>query len=480
MQDKLRCAIYTRVSTDMQAEVEFNSCEAQEARIRAFIASQETMEIFRVYSDPGFTGANLNRPGLQELLEDVKQKHINLVITYKIDRLTRSPRDFYYLVEIFEKHGVSFISVTERFDTSTPSGRLLRNIMLTFAQFERELTSERVKDKMFERTQKGMWNGGVVPFGYKNESKRLIVNPAEAAVVKKMYEDYITTRSLVTVSKNLKNSNITYRKGNPFINTAIWFILRNAVYTGKVKYSGKLTPGNHEPIISQDMFDAAQAMHKTKGPVMKLYKDFHFSGLIHCSECGSIMTPHYTNKRKNRKLHRYYYYRCTTTDHNGWESCSTKQVSAQRLEEYIFENLKRISLDKQYIENMVFRINSGAGDRIGSFDSSKNIAVSGQSSGRTGLELSQDPPKISGEIFAQTLAAAVSDFSQKRGLERNLFCRRRFESIIYSKESIRLNLFARPPEFLPAEGFTSVNEKIPPKAGNFSDSVIQNGGPCWT
>ena len=155
-QKPTQCAIYTRVSTDMQAEVEFNSCEAQEARIKAFIASQETMEIFRVYSDPGFTGANLNRPGLQELLEDVKQKHINLVITYKIDRLTRSPRDFYQLVEIFDKHNVDFISVTERFDTSTPAGRLLRNIMLTFAQFERELTCERVKDKMFERAKKGM------------------------------------------------------------------------------------------------------------------------------------------------------------------------------------------------------------------------------------------------------------------------------------------------------------------------------------
>ncbi|MEW6087130.1 MAG: recombinase family protein [bacterium] len=192
MQDKspkIKCAIYTRVSTDNQAEVEFNSCEAQEAKIKSFIASQENMELFKVYSDAGWTGANINRPALSELLNDIKQNKINLVVSYKIDRLTRSPKDFYQLIELFDKHGVDFISVTERFDTSTPSGRLLRNIMLTFAQFERELTSERTKDKMLERAQKGMWNGGIVPFGYKAENKKLIINGDEAKIIRSIYEN---------------------------------------------------------------------------------------------------------------------------------------------------------------------------------------------------------------------------------------------------------------------------------------------------
>lgn len=157
----MRCAIYTRVSTDNQVEVEFNSCEAQEEKINSFIKSQENMEIFKLYSDAGSTGANINRPALTDMLNDIKQNKINLVISYKIDRLTRSPKDFYQLIELFEKHGVDFISVTERFDTSTPSGRLLRNIMLTFAQFERELASERTRDKMLQRAQKGMWSGGL-------------------------------------------------------------------------------------------------------------------------------------------------------------------------------------------------------------------------------------------------------------------------------------------------------------------------------
>ena len=133
----VKCAVYSRVSTDMQAEKEFNSCEAQEAKITSFIKSQENMSIYEIYSDPGYTGANLQRPGLSRLLNDVREGKINLIIAYKIDRLTRSPRDFYQLIEIFDKYGVDFISVTERFDTSTPAGRLLRNIMLTFAQFER-------------------------------------------------------------------------------------------------------------------------------------------------------------------------------------------------------------------------------------------------------------------------------------------------------------------------------------------------------
>jgi len=145
----MNCAIYTRVSTDNQAEKEYNSCETQEEKIRSFIKSQDNMEIYKIYSDPGFTGANLNRPALNELLEDIKQRKIDVVIVYKIDRLTRSPKDFYYLIEIFEKYNVDFISVTERFDTSTPSGRLLRNIMLTFAQFERELASEGISEQFF-------------------------------------------------------------------------------------------------------------------------------------------------------------------------------------------------------------------------------------------------------------------------------------------------------------------------------------------
>ena len=171
-----KCAIYTRVSTESQAEKEFSSCESQEEKIRSFVKSQNNWQIVKVYSDAGYTGANTNRPALKELLEDIKQREIDIILSYKIDRLTRSPKDFYQLIEIFEKYNVSFISITERFDTSTPAGRLFRNIMLTFAQFERELVSERTKDKLLERAKKGLWNGGRPPFGYEAKNQKPLEN----------------------------------------------------------------------------------------------------------------------------------------------------------------------------------------------------------------------------------------------------------------------------------------------------------------
>jgi DNA invertase Pin-like site-specific DNA recombinase len=220
------CAIYTRVSTDTQAEKEFSSCEAQEEKIRAFIKSQNNWKVFKAYFDPGYSGANLDRPASQELLEDIRQGKIDIVLVYKIDRLTRSPKDFYQLIELFEKYNVSFISITERFDTSTPAGRLLRNIMLTFAQFERELASERTKDKMLERAKKGLWNGGIVPYGYRKENKKLVVNLKEAEIVKMIYETYITTGSLSKVYNELKTKNIKNRQGKFFNKSHLENILR--------------------------------------------------------------------------------------------------------------------------------------------------------------------------------------------------------------------------------------------------------------
>jgi len=246
----MKCAIYTRVSTDNQAEKEFNSCEAQEEKIRNFVKSQNNWEVVKVYSDPGYTGANINRPALQELLEDLKQGIINNVLVYKIDRLTRSPKDFYQLIEYFENYNVSFISITERFDTSTPSGRLLRNIMLTFAQFERELASERTRDKMFERAKKGLWNGGLVPFGYRRENKKLVPDEKESKIVQLIFKTYLISGSIAKVYKTLKSKKFFNRSGKVFTKSNIFNILRNIVYTGKVKYSGKVYQGIHIPIIS--------------------------------------------------------------------------------------------------------------------------------------------------------------------------------------------------------------------------------------
>ena len=426
MQDKLKCAIYTRVSTDNQAEVEFNSCEAQEAKIKSFINSQENMEVFKSYSDPGFTGADLNRPALSEMLNDIKERKINLVISYKIDRLTRSPKDFYQLIELFDKYGVDFISVTERFDTSTPSGRLLRNIMLTFAQFERELTSERTKDKMIERANKGMWNGGVIPFGYNLENKKFAINEEEAKIVKNIFDSYVSSESLSGVYNELKYKNLKDRDGHYFSKSRIYYILRNIVYLGKHKYAEKIYRGLHQPIITENTFNLVQETRKKKKRMMRMYKDYVLAGLIKCKDCNSSMTPCHTNKKKRDKIERYYYYRCTKTFKRDWDSCTTRQVSANRLENYISQNLERISLDRHYIDSLIFKLNnSQAGDRIG-------------------LEPSQvcfESAKISGEIFAQTLQHFVKGLFKRKGIEKNLWAKQFIKRIDYSKEEISITLY---------------------------------------
>jgi len=411
----MKCAIYTRVSTDNQAEIEFNSCEAQEAKIRSFISSQEGMQVFKVYSDAGYTGANLNRPALQELLADIKQGKINLVISYKIDRLTRSPKDFYQLIELFDRHGVDFISVTERFDTSTPSGRLLRNIMLTFAQFERELASERTKDKMLQRAGKGMWNGGFVPFGYNAVNKRLVVNEKDAKIVRTTYDDYIEGCPIAEISK---------ATGLP--KNRISTILKNHIYIGMMKYADKVYQGNHNPIISEEVFNLAQAKHKEKKLVLRLYKDYPLASLLNCKACNSSMTPCHTNKKKKNRIKRYYYYRCTKTFKRNWNSCDIRQVSADRLEDHIFKSLERISVDKHYIDSLIFKLNNS------------------QAGGRIGLELSlscSESSKISAEIFEQTLRLFVKGLFERKGLQKNLWAKKFIKKIDYSKEEIAVTIY---------------------------------------
>ncbi len=361
------CAIYTRVSTDIQAEKEFSSCEAQEQKIRSFITSQNDWQVFKIYNDAGFSGATMERPALQELLADLKKEKIDVVLVYKIDRLTRSPKDFYQLIEFFEQAKIDFISITERFDTSTPAGRLLRNIMLTFSQFERELTSERTKDKMLERAKKGLCNGGFTPYGYMRKDKKLVIEPKEAGEIKSIFETYVETSSLAKTYRMLKERDIKSKLGKNFSKTVLAYLLRNIVYIGKIKHRNEIYQGIHEPIISEEFFALAQKIHKEKQKKFRVYKNFLFGGLIKCEKCGSNMTACFTNKYAGKKLNRYYYYRCTSTTQFDWQSCPVKQVSAERLENFCLENLERIMLDKNYIENLVFRLNndSQAGCGVG-------------------------------------------------------------------------------------------------------------------
>ncbi len=420
--NKMKIGIYTRVSTDGQAEVEFNSCEAQEAKIKAFISSQDNMEIYKTYSDQGYSGADTNRPALMDLLTDIRQGSINSVIAYKIDRLTRSPKDFYQLIEVFEQHDVSFISVTERFDTSTPSGRLLRNIMLTFAQFERELISERIRDKMLERAKKGLWNSGITPLGYGRENKKLIINANETKIVKTIYDTYSKTGSMAAVYHKLKDQGIRGRNGKIFPNVTLSTILRNRLYTGKITHRGQTYQGIHEPIISEELFSKVQLLHKEKVKKAKVYNYSLFTGLVNCKECGSKMTFVFTNKSRKQpgpKL-RYYYYRCTSISKRDFSVCSTRQVSMDRLDDFVIENLSRIAADPNYVDSLIFR---------------NNHPVNGP---RSGIEMKGSTSPMSPEIVKETLNKVIEAAKIKDLSERKNIIRKYVNGINYSKENIEV------------------------------------------
>ena len=478
----LKCAIYTRVSTDMQAEVEFNSCQAQEERIKSFINSQESMELYKVYTDAGFSGGNLDRPALQELINDIRDEKINIVLTYKIDRLTRSPKDFYSLIEVFETYKVDFISVTERFDTSTPSGRLLRNIMLTFAQFERELAKERTKDKMFQRAQKGMWNGGIVPFGYKAIDKKLIIHAHEAKKLREMFQIYITTKSSSKTYEILKESHITDKKGNIFSKGSLKYIFNNILYTGKTKYEDNVYQGLHEAIISEDLFNLAKEVRKEKVVNLRLNKSFPLAGLVRCKECGSLMTPSFTTKNKKD---RYYYYRCTSTFKKEWNSCTTRQISAEKLEDYILDTIKRLSLDEDYAYNLAFRLNN---EKV-RYSSTKNTLPPG----RSGLEISQNEQEYDHKTIISILKNVAENYGNVTKLERNILLRNALKGILYSKQQIELTLYYRLPyEKNRPQNLLSTSSPFPDDfkssfrpqnkkpADDLTGSYLKIGCPAWT
>jgi site-specific DNA recombinase len=427
-----RCAIYTRVSTDMQAEVEFNSCEAQEDRMRSFIDSQEGFVASGLYSDPGVTGAHMDRPGLQRMLFDIRAGLVDMVIVYKIDRLTRSPRDFYQLIEVFENHRVGFISVTERFDTSTPAGRLLRNIMLTFAQFERELASERVKDKVVQRVKRGLYAGGCPPHGYKAERGSLVLDPPRDLDVKLIFETYVKTRSIRAVLRALREKGIVSRKGTPFADSTIWHMLRKPIFTGQVVHKGKLHPGQHPAIISKELFHHVQellALEPRRAPDRHCIQ-LPYSGLVHCEECRSGMTVAFANKENKSGRRRYYYYRCSTIGHHGWNACSTKQIGSGRFHEAVHRNLLRISMDPDHLHNLIFTLKNQTRD--GRF---------------TGYEPGPAWDALTPENLQKSLQGYVKICARKPGIERTLAVRRHVHQIRYSKKSFCVEfLFTRPPD----------------------------------
>ena len=268
----VRCAIYTRKSTEQGLEQDFNSLDSQYDAAQAYIRSQTHAgwTLLRAkYDDGGFSGGNIDRPALQRLLDDVRAGKIDVIVVYKVDRLTRSLADFAKLVELFDKHNVSFVSVTQQFNTTTSMGRLTLNVLLSFAQFEREVTSERIRDKISASKRKGLWVGGMVPLGYDTKSRKITVNELEAERVRTIFRRYLQLGSLNLLMADLRQHGLVTKLrtlktgrsvgGIPFTRGPLAHLLRNRFYVGKVSFKGEILQGEQPAIIDKELFNAVQA-----------------------------------------------------------------------------------------------------------------------------------------------------------------------------------------------------------------------------
>jgi len=359
----LVCAIYTRKSTSEGLEQEFTSLDNQRESAENYIKSQqhEGWTICKeLYDDGGFTGANIERPALQRLLAHIKEGRVNCVVVYKVDRLSRSLLDFSQLLEFFDKNNVVFVSVTQQFNTNTSMGRLTLNILLSFAQFEREIISERTKDKMGAARRRGQWLGGRTPYGYNKDEKtgKLTILPEEADIVKQIFELYLTGNSTRDVANIInatgrKTREYTAKSGKTFGNrrftsNRITYILKNYTYLGKVEFDGKVYDGQQSAIIDESSFIKAQrkmAQYQTDrkiGPQQEC--SGLLTGILKCKACGTAMIHTYTMKRKKFK---YRYYVCTQAQKVGYLHCPNRSIPGQLLEDAVIERLKAYLANKE-------------------------------------------------------------------------------------------------------------------------------------
>jgi site-specific DNA recombinase len=312
----VRCAVYTRKSTDEGLDQAFNSLDAQREACVAFIASQAGLGWKLVpthYDDGGISGGTMERPALQRLLEDIRQNRVDVIVVYKIDRLTRSLTDFAKMVEVFDANTVSFVSVTQQFNTTNLMGRLTLNVLLSFAQFEREVTAERIRDKIAASKQKGMWMGGVVPLGYRVEDRKLSIEENEAATVRHLFRRYLELRSVRALSQEAIASNLpcrvdkARRGGRPFGRGNLYHLLSNPIYVGKIKHHDKLYVGEHQAIIEPEAFEQVQALLKDQAAPRRtkvnIASAHMLTGLVFDGNGHKLRSTH-----ANKQGRRYNYY----------------------------------------------------------------------------------------------------------------------------------------------------------------------------
>jgi site-specific DNA recombinase len=365
----VRCAVYTRKSTEEGLDQEFNSLDAQRDAGEAYVRSQSGegwVALPDRYDDGGFTGGNTDRPGLRRLMADVEAGRVDCVVVYKVDRLSRSLLDFAQLMQRFEARGVPFVSVTQQFNTASSMGRLVLNVLLSFAQFEREIVGERTRDKIAATRRKGIWAGGRPVLGYDREpgGRRLVINAAEAERVRDIFGLYQRHGSLLPVVKELGRRGWTTKRwvdkagratgGKPFTRTSLYRLLTNALYAGRVRYKADVFPGEHPALLDPATFDRVQDRLRSNGtqaagPGSPDKYGALLKGLLRCGPCRAAMTPTCTTKGART----YRYYTCVAAHKKGAAACPSKPVPAGPVEGFVVDRVRAAGRDPDLLRQVV-------------------------------------------------------------------------------------------------------------------------------
>ncbi len=356
----VRCAVYTRKSTEEGLEQEFNSLDARREAAEAYVRSQAGQGWSLLparYDDGGFTGGNIDRPALQRLLADIRAGQVDAVLTYKVDRLSRSLLDFARLMEVFEQHKVSFVGITQQFSSATSMGRLVLNVLLSFAQFEREIIAERTRDKVAATRRKGKWAGGRPLLGFDLDPRggKLLANAQEAQRVRDIFALYLEHGALLPVVQELERRGWANKRwqtkkgqqrgGRPFTKTGLHRLLTNVAYVGRVRYKGEVHPAEHPPLVDAGVFQRVQQLlaghGPTLGPPARNRPGALLRGLLRCAPCGSAMTPSQAAKGGRR----YRYYTCVAAQKRGWHTCPSKSVPAAQVEALVVQQVREVGRD---------------------------------------------------------------------------------------------------------------------------------------
>ena len=376
---RLRCAIYTRKSTEEGLDQDFNSLDAQHEACAAYIASQASLGWKLVpdrYDDGGISGGTMERPALQRLLTDLRERRIDVVVVYKIDRLTRSLSDFARIVEIFDQAEASFVSVTQQFNTTTSMGRLTLNVLLSFAQFEREVTAERIRDKIAASKKKGMWMGGTVPLGYRPQNRKLIVHDQEAEIVRFLFMRYLELKSVRALSKEAKAQGFPVAlettdgsvRLRSFCRGNLYHLLSNPIYVGKIRHRDQLHDGQHEPIVEPEVFAEAQALLASQAPQRRSATNgtgtHLLIGLVR-DENGDVLRSVHANKNGTR----YRYYVSKDKVEGSDNALAGWRLPAAQLESVVEHQLILVLTDRAHLSGWI-QESAGTGDVARALDRS--------------------------------------------------------------------------------------------------------------